>query len=220
MGQNKLIVLIALAAVIFGATVYHQTAQPEEISPEVVAKFSAWMQGQHRLYATPNEMKQRLLNFKSTLDRIEEVNSSDKGYTAGLNQFSDLSTEEFSAKYLMKTNPMNQARKSHRNGARDLTDNVKEVKKTLTIHGTQELKQAPAAFDLRTAVKGAVPPVKNQGQCGSCYAFAATTSIEFAQALNKNPSKTYQGALSPQELVDCSGVSTKFLKIFNSNCLG
>lgn len=164
MGQKTITAIIALTAMLTGAAVYMNASQPQEISPEVVVQFNTWLQTQHRLYASPNEMKQRLLNFKQTLERIAEINKSNKGYTAGLNQFSDLTKEEFAAKYLMKI---------------DATQPLISKKKT-TVYGTQGLTQVPDSLDLRVAAKATLPPVKNQGQCGSCYAFAATTAMEFA----------------------------------------
>jgi C1A family cysteine protease len=171
--------------------VYKKVATPVEYSPEVIAKFNAWLSEEKKLYGTPSEMKLRLQNFKTTLDKIAEINSQNLGWTAGLNQFSDLSPQEFEAKYLMKNLPEKlMAARSHGQVIR--TD-------------LEEVEQGPAEFDLRKEAGSNCPPIKNQGGCGSCYAFAATTSIEFLLALKPKSGHSYQGPVSPQELVDCSG---------------
>lgn len=196
--KNITSVAIALSALVLSTAVYYSLSGPQEaeISAEVIAKFNQWSLSQNRLYSTPSEQSQRLLNFKNNLDQIEQINSSQEHYKAGLNRFSDLSKEEFVAKFTVK-------------------NRVSNVKKMNLLEETSEnLSQQtlPEAYDLRSVVPaGKKPIVKNQLSCGSCYSFAATSVIEYAQALSKNPQNQYTGPLAPQEFVDCSAVSSESL---------
>ena len=59
----------------------------------------------------------------------------------------------------------------------------------------------PAAFDSRTQWPGCVHPIRNQEQCGSCWAFGATETLSDRFAIESNLSINV--VLSPQDLVSC-----------------
>jgi len=120
--------------------------------------------------------------FKSNLNQVLAHNAQGKSFTLAINEFGDLSQAEFKAKYL-KLKPLN--------------NYYAKSFMQADLSGVQ----VPNAdsFDWRNV--GAVTPVKNQGQCGSCWAFSATGSIEGAWF-----TKTKKlVSVSEQQLVDCSG---------------
>jgi len=125
------------------------------------------------------EFTKRLGIFAQNLERINEQNRQHilLGGEAvfGVTQFSDLTPEEFKAMYLTYQ-PSNSSQPRV---------NV-------------ELDGAPATVvDWRT--KGAVTDVKDQGQCGSCWAFSATEAIESYSFLNDGKLVS----LSPQQITSC-----------------
>jgi len=61
----------------------------------------------------------------------------------------------------------------------------------------EEMASIPSSFDWRD--HGVVTPVKDQGRCGSCWAFASVATIESHAAINSDSLKT----LSTQQLVSC-----------------
>jgi cathepsin F len=127
-------------------------------------------------------MSWRYHTFKANLDRIEELNNRSTSARFGINKFADLSPQEFKQKYLMK-NPITTPRNI----------DVNNVLKPKNI-------EAPNVFDWRD--NGAVTPVKDQGQCGSCWAFSVTENVESMWILSKkSDNKTLR--LSEQQVVDC-----------------
>lgn len=111
---------------------------------------------------------------------MEKINSHNKDssqtHQEGVNQFTDLTQEEFAAKYLtLKVN-----KKSSRRAA------------------PQEVK---ILGDVDWVAAKMVTAVKDQGQCGSCWAFSAVAAIESAVLINDSPEQLF----SEQQLVDCSG---------------
>jgi len=140
-----------------------------------------------RNYGSVAEADHRFLNFKATVARNVQLNKENPKARFGINKFADLSAEEFRRSYLM---PINSTGK--------MTHIPKFYKHKVDIPAVRLQKSClPTGVDW--VAKGATTAVKNQGQCGSCWAFSATQALESATFL------AGQGlpVLSPEQIVDC-----------------
>jgi len=126
-------------------------------------------------YGTKEEFKFRMNLFANMDAEIKEINASQDSFTVGHNHLSTWTAEE-KAKLNGYRLPKDHKRNEVLLDSTNLTDSV----------------------DWRT--KGAVTPVKNQGQCGSCWAFSTTGSVEGADFIKNGK----LNSLSEQQLVDCS----------------
>jgi cathepsin L len=132
-----------------------------------------------KVYETETEEQLRREIYASNVQYIKEHNAEKHSYTLGVNEHADLLHSEFAKLYLAKR-----------------ADYSSLLVKTETETNVQAL---PTSVDWRT--KGVVTPIKNQGQCGSCWAFSTTGSLEGQHALVTGNLVS----LSEQNLVDCSG---------------
>ena len=115
----------------------------------------------NKTYSSSNEEETRFKIFASNLEELE-LTKTKASYSTGVTQFSDLTREEFRTFYLggvKRPNP----------GVLPKAD-AKASKKSL-----------PTSMDWRE--HGVVSAVKNQGQCGSCWAFATTEMVESYAAI-------------------------------------
>jgi len=126
-----------------------------------------------------SEENHRFTIYKQNLDFVNAWDEEAKGFSVGINEFADLTTEEFKSIY----NGMNV-------NVEPYEPVIEEWPMTVQVTG-----------DIVNWVnKGAVTPIKNQGQCGSCWSFSATGSMEGEKFL-KTGTLT---SLSEQNLIDCS----------------
>jgi len=144
--------------------------------------FTHWFT-QHKKSYSLQDFFQRFNIFKDNIDFIFNHNAGNYTYTLAANQFADLTVEEF---------------RSYGHGYLPRNINDKRVHQEQADAPHLKVERPLASKDWRTL--NAVTPVKNQGSCGSCWAFSTTGAVEGAHAI---VSKTLV-ALSEQELVDCS----------------
>ena len=147
-------------------------------------QFNAWKETHNKVYQT-HEEKARMEIFMDNVKFIEEYNArEDTTMTLGLNEYADLTHEEFRS---MLTGSVNETN--------TLNEYLKQEGSTYIEPANFE---APSSYDW--SQHGAVTPVKNQGHCGSCYSFSTTGGIE-GQWFRKN---NVLVSLSEQQIVDCS----------------
>jgi hypothetical protein len=144
-------------------------------SVEYETRFGAFLKEHKKVYEG-DEVMYRFGIFKNTLDKITAHNAANKSWTEGINRFADLTQEEFSRTmlgFLERKRPA-----------------VKEV-----------FTSGEVFADVDWVSAGAVTPVKDQKQCGSCWAFSTTGGMEGAHYVSSKELLS----LSEQQLVDCSG---------------
>jgi cathepsin F len=148
------------------------------------------------------ERARRLVIFTENLGKIAEMSIADSSAEYGqLSPFADWSVEEFEARNTLQPAP--------EVPAEDVLPKL-------------DTSNLPTSFDWRE--KGAVTPVKNQGGCGSCWAFATVAGIEGANFVATKKLVS----LSEQELVDCDkkdggcggGLPSNALQYLMKNGLG
>jgi hypothetical protein len=102
--MNKTTAITAIIAIIAATALFRSdfNSSVDEIPKEVVFAFNQWKLGQKRLYASPEEQNHRLTVFYQNYQKVENVNSQELSYKFKLNDFADMSQEEFHVKYLMK----------------------------------------------------------------------------------------------------------------------
>ena len=130
--------------------------------------------------------------FHINLKKTEILNSADRFYLTELTKFFDISEEEFAKTYLMSS---------------AVTDDIKNStlekdnrhKRSYT-YPVDSIGPIPKCFDWRDRYPPIVSKVKDQGKCGSCWAFAAVAQIESAYALQARKPLI---ELSTQQVVSC-----------------
>jgi C1A family cysteine protease len=148
------------------------------MSPLAHFDYLGWMAKFNREITDVAEFMMRLEKFTETHNWIEQHNASGASWKAGHNQFSDWTAAEFK-------------------------------RMTGRVEIPFEERAAPTilpetnADTVNWVTTGAVTAVKDQGSCGSCWAFSTTGSLEGAHWVQTGSLLSF----SEQQLVDCAGLN-------------
>jgi len=158
------------------------TTNPIRNKDETV--FQAWMTEHSRVYTTQDEYNLRLGIFSDNIVRIAALNKDSETYGGArfnLTKFSDYTPEEFKVLFL---NPL-------------IIETPDEEREIIDLPGGE----VGDTYDWKS--KGKITAVKNQAQCGSCWAFSATENIESVWMIAKGITSSSMKPLAPQQIVDC-----------------
>jgi len=148
-----------------------------------IPKFEAWKKEFGKSYEEAGKEDKARLNFVENERIIQGLNENELGSAVyGHTRFSDMSPEQFRA---MMT-PFKYHTDEAENAAYDQNKNAVKV---------------TDSFDWRDF--NALTPVKDQGGCGSCWAFSATQALESAHYIKHNDTLDSPIALSTEQLVEC-----------------
>ena len=167
---SPVFLLIILNFVIFLALT---TKSAVSYNSTIKAEFDDYLERYNKSYS-PDEYLHRLSIYQKNLAYIHNANTLQSSWYLRANQFTDLTLEEFHTHTLQMP-----------------------LLKT-TDQAQQQNPDYPTSVDWVAA--GAVTSVKNENQCGSCYAFSTVGAVEGAWFIAGNPLVT----LSAQQVLDCS----------------
>ena len=194
--MSKFFKLFSFVAGLF-VVVNSQLSHPDY---SVIERFRNWVDT-HRIVAIDDHHLAHM--FENWLDNdkfIELTNAKNLTYTVGHNAYSGMNTDEFAEFMGFRANQELLAK-----GSGFLRGNVKTIQQDKIM----DLESLPTSVDWR--IKGVVSEVRNQFQCGSCWAFSGTSTVESAVAIKTG----YLYDLSEQQSVSCAG-----LRYGNLGCNG
>jgi KDEL-tailed cysteine endopeptidase len=145
MAISKAVVLAIVACLCFCSSVLAARELSDDLS--MVARHESWMAQYGRVYKDAAEKAKRLEVFKTNVRFIDSFNAGNRKFYLGVNQFADITNEEFKA---------SKANKGYKPSLERVPTGFR--------YENVSLDALPATVDWRT--KGAVTPIKDQGQCG------------------------------------------------------
>jgi C1A family cysteine protease len=142
-------------------------------------EFNLFKRKYAKSYPSVAEHERRYQIFEDNMQKAAAKTARSQAARFGMTKFSDLTAEEFRSTYLM-----------------NVTFDRNALPKK-SVWTPSNIQQMPSSFDWSS--KGMVTPVNNQGQCGSCWDFSATETMESVWAIAGNALTPF----SEQQILDC-----------------
>jgi len=181
MVKQTVAIILAVAAMLLSAGLFNSLPEQEigEVPAHIHTLYSKWLVKYGVLRTTPSERNYRLKVFSQTLDNIKVLRARYPETKFGLNHMSDMTLVEKKANFL---------------GAKPMTQEQKAI-----VDEEQEQLTLPlrASFPAQAMVR--TNGVRDQGRCGSCWAFTSAMLLE----------SMFDGkvAVSTQYIMDCRDTS-------------
>ena len=183
--MRTIVALTIIGSILLGTAIFKlasnkvETRSSNDDIPTYIAdSFSHWKQKYGRSYGVDSENSYRLRVFAENFKTVSDSNNQGHSYKLALNNFADMTAEEFKKTYLSTQRP-----------------DMSSVKTT-----EFNLSSADAPESVNWVTSGAVTPIQNQGQCGSCWSFSTSGALE-----GINYQKTGSLVkLSEQQFMDCT----------------
>jgi len=177
--------LAVILAAVLGLTTSSVSANMHINASEMKGLWSTWKEINGKVYAESEDVR-RFGVFLENYIYVVNFNKENTDVKLALNQFADLTSEEFKSEFI--------------NGL--LVDESTLLQEENNFLGIDySVLALPGTIDWRD--KGSVTPVKNQAKCGSCWAFSATGALEGLNHVKTGKLLSF----SEQQLVDCEKTS-------------
>ncbi|KAL6201804.1 hypothetical protein ACLB2K_025517 [Fragaria x ananassa] len=184
--QNLVMIFIFM---VLGILASQATSRESYKANSIADKYEQWMAKYGRIYPDSKEKERRFAIFKKNVEFVEKFNSErNTTCTLSINKFSDMTNEEFLR---------------HQTGFKmptvssSTTSSSEDQLSTKQSGPNNTTSDIPARIDWRE--HGAVTPIKDQGECGACWAFTAVAAVEGITKIKTGKLIS----LSEQQLVDC-----------------
>jgi len=178
---TKLIFLCAILIAVCNAAPKPRNARQRSLE----SQFATWMIKYNKSYKTDLEFEMRYGFFIANSKTVELLNAQSQALNSSatfeLNLFADNSPSELKSRMGVPKGYV--------------------PTKMAGVSVAPVQVQGPTSFDWRAHDR--LTPVKDQGQCGSCWAFSCTESIESVYMIAKGIGGAGMPPLAPQEIVDC-----------------
>ena len=181
--DDNIIIMKSIAALISVGVVLGALYMSTPATVDIDSEFQQFVLDYRRSYFSQAEYNLRKQIFKDNLDQISQLNTEHPDATFGVNEFADLTFEEFSVRF----------------GVRG-TNAVEGERDDKVVQEAYPKRDWADSIDYRE--QDIIGPAKDQGSCGSCWTFSATGAIE--SNCNLVTGEHTHDHLSEEEMVMCA----------------